>query len=124
MVTMWLRPYVMVRPVSDGSFKLAIGTASWVLQGDDSDREIKGRCRVPGPEDWQSAYCSELGGLLGSIYCAVTLAKHKGITSGKICMGCDGLSALQQICEYKITQTPLWQHFDLISSIRRLMRDS
>jgi hypothetical protein len=110
--------------VSDGSFKLATGTASWVLQGVDRDREIKGRCRVPGPEDWQSAYHSELCGLLGSVYFATTLVKHKGITKGKIRVGCDGLSAIQQIRKYKITQTPLRKHFDLISSIRRLMRDS
>mgnify|MGYP003460263465 FL=1 len=110
--------------VSDGSFKLAIGTASWVLQGEDHADEVKGRCRVPGPEDWQSAYRSELCGLLGSIYFATTLAKHKGITTGKIRVGCDGLSAIQQLREYKVTQTPMRKHFDLISAIRRLMRDS
>jgi hypothetical protein len=82
--------------VSDGLFKLAIGTASWVLQGKDSAGKIKGRCWVPGPEDWQSTYQSELCGLLGSVYFAMTLAKHKGITTSKMQVGCDGLSAIQQ----------------------------
>jgi hypothetical protein len=110
--------------VSDGSFKNAIGTAAWVIQGDDRTDEIKGRCRVPGPDDWQSAYRSELCGMLGSIYCAITLAQKKGITKGKVRVGCDGLAALQQIMEYKITHTPLRKHYDLISAIRRLMRDA
>jgi hypothetical protein len=52
------------------------------------------------------------------------LAKHKGITTSKICVGCDGHSAIQQLHEYKVTQTPLQKHFDLISAIRWLMRDS
>ena len=103
--------------ISDGSFKNAFGTAAWVLQGADSKHAIEGRCSVPGPEDWQSAYRSELCGLLGSIYCATTLARKKGIMQGKVRIGCDGLSAIQQISEYKITQTPLRKHFDLISAI-------
>jgi hypothetical protein len=79
---------------------------------------------VPGPKDWQSAYHSELCGLLGSIYFATTLPKHKGITTGKIHVGCDSLSAIQQLLDFKITQTPLWKHFDLILAIHHLICDS
>jgi hypothetical protein len=110
--------------ISDGSFKDEFGTASWTLQGEDDYNAIKGRCSVPGPAEWQGAYRSELCGLLGIIYCAITLAKKKGITTGKLRVGCDGLSALRQVMAYGITHTPLQRHFDMISAIRRLIRDS
>jgi uncharacterized protein CbrC (UPF0167 family) len=76
--------------VSDGSFKDSFGTASWVIQGNTTVGEVLGRCSVPGPAEWQSAYRSELCGILGSVHCITNLVAKKGITTGKVRIGVMG----------------------------------
>jgi hypothetical protein len=83
--------------LSDGSFQNQRGASAWALEGESEIGCIKGWNMVPGSNDDQSAYCSELMGLLvllvmiGEILC-----KHHDITEGSITIGCDGLSALEQ----------------------------
>jgi hypothetical protein len=110
--------------VSDGSFKDAFGTAAWVIQGETTEGEVLGRCSVPGPAEWQSAYRSELCGILGSVYCITNLVAKKGITTGKVRIGCDGLSAIQQVQNFRVTQSALRKHYDLISAIKTLIRNT
>jgi hypothetical protein len=54
--------------VSDGSFKSKHGTASWVGEAASSDNRWKGNNITTGAPSDQSAYCSEVSGLLGMFW--------------------------------------------------------
>ena len=53
------------RAVCDGSFKNKHGTASFCIHGDNPLYQVEGSNRTPGRADNQSAYRSELGGVVG-----------------------------------------------------------
>jgi hypothetical protein len=81
--------------VSDGSFKNGHGTAAWILYFSDSCNCV-GRVVVPEEAHDQSAYRSELTGLYATAISVRLLERRFGII-GSVTMGCDGLSALQQV---------------------------
>ena len=82
--------------LSDGSFKNQRGASAWVIEGDNEIGRIKGWNMVPGSNEDQSAYRSELTGLLALLVMTGEICKHHDIMEGSITIGCDGLSALEQ----------------------------
>jgi hypothetical protein len=108
-----------IRGVSDGSFKNSHGTAAWIIKiGVNSF--ITGGTIVPGPPEIQCAYRSELTGLYG-IACTIwSLEQSHGLIS-TITVGCDGLSALQQVNKISDFIDPNMPHFDLILATRQMI---
>jgi hypothetical protein len=53
--------------VSDGSFKSGDGSAVFIIEGTTQNHQIKGCVIAPGGKDTQSAYRSELSGILATL---------------------------------------------------------
>ena len=105
--------------VSDGSYfkEYHIGSASWIITGEDDSEFIIGGGLCPGRLQDINSYSAELWGLLGISVALWALEKAADI-SGSLVIACDGMSALQQsLITYPDTLTAKAQHFDLISAI-------
>ena len=108
--------------VSDGSFKDAIGSAGFVLEGSMyAHHRILGDCMVSGYGEDQSAYRSELCGLLGIMYSLRELCHHHHIQSGSITVACDGLSAIRKALDKESTFSCRSSQFDLLSAIESVL---
>jgi hypothetical protein len=113
------QPVAEIKAVSDGSFKDKFGTAAWMVYVN-NNCIITGRCVAPGGPDDQSAYRSELTGIYG-IVSTIRYLQRAFNVSGKITVGCDGLSALRQaenLCDFINPNIP---HYDLIMAIRTVI---
>ena len=112
--------------MSDGSFNptLQRASSSFIIalaENSNIDILLSGSNFVPGlPED-QSAYRSELAGILGVLYSVEILVTHFHTTSGSITIALDGESALDEArgdWPLQIHQP----HFDLLQVIRVLVK--
>ena len=113
------------KAVSDGSFKDALGTAAFVLEGPIEEQHwIIGTNRVPGIAEDQSAYRSELAGIY-AIACTVEdLCEHHNITRGAVTIACDGESALYKSMDEQHRIKSKHKHFDLIMAIKSKLKTS
>jgi hypothetical protein len=112
------KPRLDIQAVSDGSFKDRYGTAAWtvVING----CTVTGKCVVPGNPEDQSAYRSELTGLYGIVYTIWHIQmEHKA--TGRVTVGCDGLSALRQAKLRTDFINPNIPQYDLILAIRTII---
>ena len=80
--------------ICDGSLKEGFGTSAGFLKGVDDTHGYQCFNRVPGQDDDQSSYRSELCGILGHIIILTTIARMYNITEGQVLLGCDNESAL------------------------------
>ena len=111
--------------VSDGSFKDSFGTSAWTLRGDTNESFITGVNVVPGSDEDQSAFRSELAGIYGIIIATTVLCELHDIHSGCITVACDGESALDYVFDWdKKWLTASTPHLDLIAASRTLLRAS
>ena len=108
--------------MTDGSFANKIGTAGFCL-GTSVNCLIRGACRVPGYDKVQSSYRSELAGIYATLRLGDRVCKAVGITSGKITLACDNISAGNISLRRQFPITPKWNNFDLIASIHRLLKN-
>jgi hypothetical protein len=99
--------------VSDGSFKDSRGTASIVIEGQDSRSRLRCDVVVSGDETSQSAYRSELTGIMAAVHIIDAICDFFKITTGSVTMVCDGKSALEKIFGTSPKLT-FGKHFDLI----------
>jgi hypothetical protein len=101
--------------VSDGSYYPyeKIGAAAWIITAPDERQWIKGG----GPKKVQSAYRSEVGGLVGIAVCLTSLSSHLNHTEPPITTACDGLSALKKVHATKEMVKPSWKHVDLLTGL-------
>jgi len=106
--------------VCDGSFKNGVTSAAFVTI---SAVTVSGGNIVPGSRECQTSYRGELGGLLGAIRLTKQLCKKWDVNHGGVTIGCDCKGALTAISTDKHI-TSRWNSYDLISSIRREIRDS
>jgi hypothetical protein len=104
--------------VSDGSFKDTYGTAAWVLEGENSIGRIIGRVIAPGAESDQSAYRSELSGILAVMIMVKNLCLYHNITDGAVELACDGLSAIDKSFSYVSLLHIDEPNYDLITAIK------
>jgi hypothetical protein len=80
----------------DGSYKEGKGTASTVVEGKSAGPKIYTSVMVPGDTEDQSAYRSELAGILATIQMVNAICEYRGVQQGSITICCDGKSALFQ----------------------------
>ena len=111
--------------VSDGSYKNDgnIGAAAWIIESWDKSQYIRGQCIVPGEKRVQSAYRSELVGLLAILEKLRLICLQHKITQGGCTIACDGIAALQEATmgnERWIT--PRKQHCDILSATNRIIQ--
>jgi hypothetical protein len=83
--------------ISDGSYMPQdnFGTAAWILEGKRSTLQISGRVTTPGQDITQSAYRSELAGILAAITVINALASFHNIHSS-ITILCDCEKGLEK----------------------------
>lgn len=123
-----------LRMVTDGSFKHQMGTAVVQLRPKQKGHVIWIYCQTPGLQTVQSAYRSELIGILAGIMVASWLLEvwqQKGGSTQPVSqsstptvqVACDGLSALRNSFVYE-EASPSQPQFDLVSSIRQAIRES
>ena len=101
------------RAVSDGSYKEGHGTSAFTLQGDTPTKAIKGQNTIPGCPEEQSAFRSELGGVVGVLTVLETLCSHFDLTEGKIELGLDGESVIKKL-ERPYLPSPKDPHYDML----------
>ena len=111
--------------MTDGSFKDSHATAAWGVKERLSNRHylFTGETISPGRPKDQSAYRSELAGILGLIQHADNILGGAG-DSIVVLVGCDCLSAINVITgawEPEVAQTP---HGDLIYATRAAIKQS
>ena len=112
--------------VSDGSFCKTnkFGTAGWVIESQGRQVAIQGSLVVPGDPDIQSSHRSELAGILGAIHKVDQICKKYNINNGQVTVGCDGKGAIDALqYEHDIIKSSR-KHFDLISAITNIMKES
>ena len=107
-----------LRVVSDGSYKRKLGTAAATLTTQELHDSITIVAQVTGLKDDQSAYRSELMGLLCGLV-GIQWLEDVYKTRGKVTVVCDGLSALNHALEDHLLH-PKQPQFDLLSAIRGL----
>ena len=113
-----------LRVVSDGSYKQQVGTAAVQLRTRRGGHIIWIKCRAPGRREAQSAYRSELIGLLAGILVSSWLRlRLQSKTKPRVRVACDGIAALRQAFS-TWPLSPTSPHFDLLSSIREALRVS
>jgi hypothetical protein len=112
--------------VSDGSFEpnLCTGAAATTIQGTTADQAIQAECVTPGPKSVQSSYRSELAGLYQTVVIIHVLCKYYGVKEGTAEIACDGLAALNEAEKYARPTVVGQGHYDMISAIRRIMRET
>ena len=103
--------------ISDGSFNDRKGAAGFRVICRKTGTSLTGRHSVQGSSAAQSAYRSELSGILGIQTLVRLLDLHYGIKTGGVTLACDGLPALQQAF-YEGPARPTKPDFDLIHTIR------
>ncbi|CAJ1934778.1 unnamed protein product [Cylindrotheca closterium] len=110
--------------ISNGSFKLQVGTAAVQLQTRRGGHVIWIKCRTPGKREDQSAYRSEPIGLLaGTLVASWLHLRLQSLAKPRVCVACDGIAALcQAFSTWPLSPTA--PHFDLLSSIREALRVS
>jgi hypothetical protein len=108
--------------VSDGSFKEQHGTAAWMIYVSESCI-IRGTTITPGSPEVQSAYRSELIGLYGIAY-TIRYLQRNYEKEGSITVGCDGLSALNQVQKTVDFINPNERHFDIIMAVRTIVAET
>ena len=108
--------------VSDGSYKDGIGTACYIIESEDATERIVGLVDVPGREDEQDSYRSELAGVYGIINFLSILSKYGEINDGHVVVACDGKGALYKAFDVLNNVTTRAPHFDLLSGIHYIRR--
>jgi hypothetical protein len=73
---------------TDGSYRDGHGTAAFRIQNDLGD-QITGCNITPGLQEHQSAYCSELGGIVGILVLLDLLQQHYDLHIQQFVITCD-----------------------------------
>jgi hypothetical protein len=112
--------------VTDGSFKDKLGTSGFTILPTITSPEDEAFIltnQTPGAPEDIDAYRAELGGIYGIIRTTLDLCESFKITTGAVTVGCDCVSALQNVtCKYE--PSPNRPHHDLLSAIRYLLQTS
>ena len=80
--------------VSDGGLKDGMGTAAGISKGMREGEGFRFQHRVPGQDNDQTSYRSELCGILGNVVLLTRIAAYHRITEGRVTLGCDNEAAL------------------------------
>ena len=106
--------------VSDGSLKLGLGTAGFVIEGHNGCGRIQGVNKVPGPvKDGDSHWC-EVSGLYAIILLVNAICKLHNVPSGSITIACDNITSLNIFNPDYFPNTNQ-ANFDLVSAFWTLL---
>jgi hypothetical protein len=109
--------------VSDGGLKFGLGTAAFVIEGNNEQGRIRGVNQVPGPIKEGDSHRCEMSGLYAvSVLIKEICCLHK-IEEGSITICCDNTTALQ-IFEPEYLPNPKQPNFDLTSACWHLKTTS
>jgi hypothetical protein len=111
--------------VSDGSYQpsLKFGTAAWILEGTKSMKRITGKVITPGQASDQSAYRSELAGILSAILVINKLATHHRLQF-TMTIHCDCLSGLDKASQLHKPAKIRDSNYDLLHAIDHAIKTS
>jgi hypothetical protein len=109
--------------VSDGSYKDAQGTSAFVIEGSSSVGRLVGVNVIPGEEESQSPYRSELGGVAGILEALHCMCVAHSITKGHVTVGLDGEQAMKEAFS-KWPLDPSRPDYDLLQHIRGMIHAS
>ena len=110
--------------MSDGSYKDQKGTASWIIESQNKEASISGVALSPGPMHIQSAYRSELLGLLANLEMINILSKKFDITSEGCTIACNSLSALKKALDKERNwRTSKQLHADILSATTSILQE-
>ena len=81
----------------DGSYypNEKVGAAAWIIITPDGNEWIKGGGVLPGPDDVQNSYRSELGGQVGIASCLQCLQQELGDQHTSLLTACDKFRSLE-----------------------------
>ena len=100
--------------VTDGSFKEGRGAAGFCIL---KPSIWKAACQVPGTENIQCSYRSELCGILGILMAVKAITDATDTKHGQITIGCNNLLAGQHAIEWNRFPSPSNGHFDILQRI-------
>jgi hypothetical protein len=99
---------------TDGSYKDGHGTAAFRIQNDQGDK-ITGCNITPGLQEHQSAYRSELGGILGILVLLDLLQQHYALTIHQFIITCNCNSAGLESLTFHRPPTANNDNYDLLT---------
>jgi hypothetical protein len=109
--------------VSDGSFKDHQGTLAFIIEGSSDQGRCVGVNIVPGEQESQSPYRSELVGIASALEAIHGICLVHSVTSGKVEMGLYGRQAmLEAFGDWPLD--PSRPDFDLLQHIRGVIAAS
>ena len=108
--------------VSDGSYykKEQVGGAAWIVETKHAKFQAQGRCVVPGAKSAQSAYHSELMGILAVLIYIHKITGQYDLTEGTCTLHCDSSSSTDAITPNHEVVHNNRKHYDLIQTIKRV----
>jgi hypothetical protein len=80
--------------VSDGGLKFVLGTAAYVIEGEDKKGRIRGVNKVPGPIKEGDSHRGEVLGVYAVILVVKEIGEMHQINGGSITICCDNTTAL------------------------------
>jgi hypothetical protein len=115
--TLWL--------VSDGSFNPSMhtGTAAWILEGISSKVHISGKIITPGEPTDQSAYRSELAGILAALTVINFSTTYYNVT-GTITLHCDCKKGIEKAFNLNRISTLQDSSNDILKAIHQEVKHS
>ena len=99
--------------VSDGSFKLGLGTAAFIIEADNHLHNIRGVNKVPGPIIDGDSHRCEVSGIYSTALIIEALCHINHITAGTITLACDNDASLK-IFDTEYIPDPTDKNFDLV----------
>ena len=109
--------------VSDGSYKLRLGTSGYIITTPDISSHIPGINRVPGPLKEGDSYRCELAGTYGILLVGNAIATHYAISQGRCIIACDNDAAIR-VCQPGFIPEPGEDSYDLVNAIYHLLKSS
>jgi hypothetical protein len=107
------------KAVSDGSYlqRENIGTAGWIIEGENVGNQIRGRHETPGSAGSQCSHRSEMWGVLGLIMSVNSLCQLHGIQHGSILAKCDGEGTINILNNRHAIIKNNRKHYDMIQAL-------
>jgi hypothetical protein len=112
--------------VSDGSYvkDRSIGSAGWIVEGNEIGNQIRGQQETPGPKNCQCSHRSEMWGILGLVMTVNSLCQTYQITEGTVTAKCDGEGTIKILQWLHGIINNSRKHFDIISALQQAIEAS
>ena len=109
--------------VSDGSLKGGLGTAAFILEGNDGIGRLQGVNKVPGPIKEGDSHRCEVSGLYAIALLSNLICKAFNIPRGRARIACDNIAALA-LFDPEYIPNVKHSSYDLVSATWELIKES